>query len=148
MAVNTKSGVVLSVGQPEQITSKSKKTFTKRSLYLDCTPHDGITGERSQYENKILFEFMENKISLLDNIQVGQVVTVSFDLQGSEYTDQNGQTKHFIHVRPFGVEVRQTQQPAQQQYAPQGGYAPQPASQPQVQAQQFSSQQTDNDMPF
>ena len=137
MSVNTKSGVVLSVGQPQQIASKSGKTFTKRTLYMDCTPHDGITGERSQYENKLLFEFMENKTSLLDNIKVGQVVTVSFDLQGTEVTGQDGQPKHFIHVRPFGIEVRQ-------QYAPQGSYAPQPAPQ----AQQFPPQQVDSDMPF
>jgi len=147
MAVNTKSGVVLAVGQPQQIESqRSGKTFTKRSLYLDCTPHDGITGERSQYENKLLFEFMENKTSLLDNIKPGQVVTVSFDLQGTEITGQDGQVKHFIHVRPFGVEIRQMQQPQ----APQQQYAPQPAPQyqPQPQAQQFPPQQADSDMPF
>jgi hypothetical protein len=147
MAVNTKSGVVLAVGQPQQIASKSGKTYTKRTLYLDCTPHDGITGERSQYENKLLFEFMESKTALLDNIKSGQVVTVSFDLQGSEITGQDGQVKHFIHVRPFGIQVRQAQQP-QQQFAPQGGYTPQPAPQYQPQAQQFPPQQTDNDMPF
>ena len=135
MAVNTKTGVVLAVGQPQQIASKSGKTFTKRTLYLDCTPHDGITGERSQYENKLLFEFMESKTALLDNIKPGQVVTVSFDLQGTEITDQTGQTKNYIHVRPFGIEVRQVQQ------APQ----PQPTSQPQPASQ---TQQTDNDMPF
>ena len=145
MAVNTKSGVVLAVGQPQQIESKSGKTYTKRTLYLDCTTFDPYTGQRSQYENKLLFEFMENKTSLLDNIKVGQVVTVSFDLQGTEITDQTGQTKHFIHVRPFGIEVRQVQQPqAPQQPAPQGGYVPQPAPQ----AQQFPPQQVDSDMPF
>lgn len=129
MAVNTKSGVVLAVGQPQQITSKSGKTFAKRTLYLDCTTFDPYTGQRSQYENKLLFEFMESKTALLDNIKPGQVVTVSFDLQGTEITDQTGQTKNYIHVRPFGIEVRQVQQ------APQ----PQPTSQP---------QETDNDMPF
>lgn len=146
MAVNTKSGVVLAVGQPQQLTSKGGKTFTKRSLYVDCTTFDPYTGQRSPYENKILFDFMEGKTSLLDNVQVGQVVTVSFDLQGLEITEQDGRKKYFTHVRPYNIEVRQMQQPAQQQYAPQGGYAPQPASQPQ--AQQFSPQQTDNDMPF
>lgn len=145
MAVNTKSGVVLAVGQPLQIASKSGKTFTKRSLYLDCTTFDPYTGQRSQYENKLLFEFMENKISLLDNIKVGQVVTVSFDLQGTEITDQTGQTKHFIHVRPFGIEVRQVQQPQ----VPQQQYAPQPTPQyPPQQAQQFPQQQTNDNMPF
>lgn len=141
MAANTKSGVVLAVGQPEQLTSKSGKTFMKRSLYLDCTPHDGITGERSQYENKILFEFMENKTSLLDNIKVGQVVTISFDLQGYEYTDQNGQTKYFIHVRPFGIEARQhVRQSPQPEYPPQN-YHPQAP-------QQAVPHPQNNDMPF
>ena len=135
MAVNTKSGVVLAVGQPQQIASKSGKTFTKRTLYLDCTTFDPYTGQRSQYENKLLFEFMESKTALLDNIKPGQVVTVSFDLQGTEITDQTGQTKNYIHVRPFGIEVRQVQQAPQ----PQPTSQPHPASQP---------QQTDNDMPF
>ncbi|MBB1529217.1 MAG: DUF3127 domain-containing protein [Prevotella sp.] len=139
MAVNTKSGVVLAVGQPQQLTSKGGKVFTKRSLYLDCTPHDGITGERSQYENKILFDFMESKTSLLDNIQVGQVVTVSFDLQGSEITEQDGQVKYFTHVRPFKVEVRQAQQPQVPQQSP-----PQQAV---LQQAPYLPQQ-DNDMPF
>ena len=144
MAVNTKSGVVLAVGQPQQIASKSGKTFTKRTLYLDCTPHDGITGERSQYENKLLFEFMESKTALLDNIKPGQVVTVSFDLQGTEIIDQAGQTKHYIHVRPFGIEVRQMQQPQTSQQL-----ASQPASQyPPQQAQQFPPQYTNDDAPF
>ena len=135
MAVNTKSGVVLAVGQPQQIASKSGKTFTKRTLYMDCTTFDPYTGQRSQYENKLLFEFMESKTALLDNIKPGQVVTVSFDLQGTEITDQTGQTKNYIHVRPFGIEVRQVQQAPQ----PQSTSQPHPASQP---------QQTDNDMPF
>lgn len=146
MAVNTKSGVVLAVGQPQQIVSKSGKAFTKRTLYLDCTTFDPYTGQRSQYENKLLFEFMESKTSLLDNIKVGQVVTVSFDLQGSEITGQDGQVKHFIHVRPFGIEVRQMHQ-AQQQFSPQGGCTPQPAPQYQPQAQQFPPQQFPNDEP-
>lgn len=150
MAVNTKSGIVLEVGQPEQITSKNGKTYTKRALYIDCTPHDYLTGERSQYENKIQFEFMESKTSLLDNIIPGQVVTVSFDLQGTEMTGQDGQVKRFVHVRPFGIEVRQPVQQAPQQYAPQ----PTQQYQPQPQEQQFQPQTDEsgepmkNDLPF
>lgn len=144
--VNTKSGIVLAVGQPQQITSKGGKVFTKRSLYLDCTPHDGITGERSQYENKIMFDFMESKMSLLDNIQVGQVVTVSFDLQGSELTEQDGQVKYFVHVRPFKVEVRQTQQQVPQQV--QGSYPPQVPQQGGYPQQQGSYPPQNDEPPF
>ena len=119
---NTKSGVVLAVGQPQQLQSKEGKVFSKRSLYVDCTTFDPYTGQRSQYENKILFDFMESKTSLLDNIQVGQVVTVYFDLQGTEVTEQDGRKKFYTHVRPYKIDVRQVQpsnqQPQQPTYQP------------------------------
>ena len=126
---NSKSGIVLAVGQPQQLKSKDGKVFNKRSLYVDCTTFDPYTGQRSQYENKILFDFMESKISLLDNIQVGQVVTVYFDLQGTELTEQYGRKRFFTHVRPYKVDVRQVQpsnQQSQQQYQqpPQTTYQP------------------------
>ena len=138
---NTKSGVVLAVGQPQQLKSKEGKVFNKRSLYVDCTTFDPFTGQRSQYENKILFDFMESKMSLLDNIQVGQVVTVSFDLQGSEITEPNGQVKYFVHVRPYKIDVRQVQQPNNQPQPPQPQYQQptQPAYQP---------PQVEDDTPF
>lgn len=135
---NTKSGVVLAVGQPQQIQSKGNKVFTKRSLYVDCTTFDPYTGQRSQYENKILFDFMESKTSLFDNIQVGQVVTVYFDLQGTEVTEQDGRKKFYTHVRPYKIDVRQVQpsnqQPQQQYRQPQ-----QPTYQP---------PQVEDDTPF
>ena len=115
MAANTKTGVVLTVGQPQQIQSKSGKTYTKRALFIDATTFDPYTGQRSQFENKLLFEFMEKRASALDNVHVGDVVTVSFDIQGSEYKDQTGQTRYSINVRPYDVEVR----PKPQQYATQ-----------------------------
>ena len=111
---NTKSGVVLAVGQPQQLQSKGGKAFTKRSLYVDCTTFDPYTGQRSQYENKILFDFIDSKVSLIDNIQVGQVVTVYFDLQGTEVTEQDGRKKFYTHVRPYKIDVREVQ-PANQQ---------------------------------
>ena len=116
---NSKSGVVLAVGQPQQLKSKEGKVFTKRSLYVDCTTFNPYTGQRSQYENKILFDFIDNKVSILDNIQAGQVVTVYFDLQGVELTEQDGRKIFFTHVRPYKVDIRQVQpsnQQPQQQY--------------------------------
>ena len=138
---NTKSGVVLAVGQPQQLKSKEGKVFNKRSLYVDCTTFDPYTGQRSQYENKILFDFMESKMSLLDNIQVGQVVTVSFDLQGSELKEQNGQVKYFVHVRPYKIDVRQVQQPNNQPQPPQPQY--QQPTQP-----TYQPPQVEDDTPF
>ena len=51
--------------------------FTKREMV--------VTVEDGKYPQDINLEFVQDKISLLDNLQVGQQVTVTFDLRGREY---------------------------------------------------------------
>lgn len=135
-------GRVFQIGNTEPIKSKDgSKTYYKRELVLDATRFDGMTGERG-FDNFPTFEFSGDKCAELDQFKVGEIVTVSFDLQGTKY-EKDGQTKFFTRVRGYKVERRQVQQPqAPQQPAPQGGYVPQPAP------QQFPPQQADSDMPF
>ncbi|WP_271270708.1 DUF3127 domain-containing protein [Aliamphritea hakodatensis] len=51
--------------------------FTKREMV--------VTVEEGKYPQDINLEFVQDKVSLLDNIQPGQQVTVSFDIRGREY---------------------------------------------------------------
>lgn len=139
--VNKQTGRVLAIGQTQSIALKDGKTILKRELLLDCTRFDPYTGERDAFENTPLFEFSGDKaVALLDNIQVGQVVSVSFDLQGTKY-EKDGQTKYFTRVRPYAIEdvKAKTQQQVTQQ----------PISQPASQhlAPQ-TTQQGDTDLPF
>ena len=97
----------------ETIVSKkdSTKSFLKRTIVLDCTRFDPYTGERG-FENFPSFEFSGDKCADLDNFKVGQVVILSFDLQGNKYTDSNGQEKYFTSIRGYKIEMKgQTQQP-------------------------------------
>ena len=41
--------------------------------------------EDGKYPQEINLEFVQDKISLLDNLQPGQEVTVTFDIRGREY---------------------------------------------------------------
>lgn len=94
----------------------------KREFLLDATTHDPYTGERSQYENIVPLEVSGDKCAELDAFRTGDVITVSFALQGREWTNQDGQTKRMVSIRCYKVEARkpaQKQQPAQP--------APQPA---------------------
>lgn len=134
-------GRIFQIGNTEPIKSKDgSKTYYKRELVLDATRCDSITGERG-FENFPSFEFSGDKCAELDQYKAGEIVTVSFDLQGTKY-EKDGQTRFFTRVRGYKIERRQVQQPQ----APQ-----QPISQAQpqpVQAQHFPPQQTDNDLPF
>jgi hypothetical protein len=68
-------------------------------------------------------EFTGEKCKDLDGYQVGQVVTVSFELQGSFYKDKDGIEKNITRPRAFKIEARKVQnqpsQPNQPQAAPQ-----------------------------
>jgi hypothetical protein len=51
--------------------------FTKREMV--------VIVEDGKYPQEINIEFVQDKTSLLDNLQVGQEVTVTFDIRGREY---------------------------------------------------------------
>lgn len=134
-------GRVFQIGNTESIKSKDgSKTYYKRELVLDATRFDGMTGERG-FDNFPSFEFSGDKCSELDQFNVGEIVTVTFDLQGTKY-EKDGQTRFFNRVRGYKIERRLVQQPQ----TPKHQYAPQ--YQPQPQAQQIPPQQADSDMPF
>ena len=51
--------------------------FTKREMV--------VIVEDGKYPQEINLEFVQDKVSLLDNLQPSQTVTVSFDIRGREY---------------------------------------------------------------
>lgn len=126
------------VGQTVQIQSKTGgNPFLKREFLLDATPHDMWTGERSGYENIVPLEVSGDKCAELDKFRVGDVITVSFVLQGREWTNQDGQVKRMVSVRCYKLEARKTvqQQQTVQQPTPQPTYqAPPQQFPPQVDA--------------
>ena len=119
---NTLTGKILAIGQTQSIPSKDgSKTFVKREIVIDMTRFDPYTGERG-FENTPSLEFFGDTCNELNNYRVGQIVTISFDVQGSKYTDRDNQTKIFTRLRPYKIEAKQvSHQPAQQmpQYPPQ-----------------------------
>ena len=111
MAKNQVIGRVIALSGITEIPSKDagKPAIKKRELYMDCTTYDPYTGERSQYENKPLLEFggdkLIEKLNAL-NLQAGDVVAVSFFIQGTPYKDQaSGKTKVFTAIRTTDIEV-------------------------------------------
>ena len=51
--------------------------FTKREMV--------VIVEDGKYPQEINLEFVQDKVSLLDTVEVGQEVTVTFDIRGREY---------------------------------------------------------------
>lgn len=111
--------------------------FQKRDLVITT---DG------QYPQDIIIQFAQGNCTLLDNLQVGQIVKIHFNLQGREWTSPQGEVKYFNTVVGWKIELIQTtnvanQQPIQQAPqqpvaqaapAPSPQRAPQQVQQPQI----------------
>ena len=103
--------------------------FQKRELII-------VTEE--QYPQTISFDFTQGNCELLNNYQVGQVVKITFDIRGREWTNPQGEVKYFNSLG----QVAPPPQPIQ---APQGGttFAPKaPAPAPQ------GTDLEEDDLPF
>jgi hypothetical protein len=116
--------------------------FQKRDLVITT---DG------QYPQDIIIQFTQGNCALLDNLQIGQIVKIHFNLQGREWTSPQGEVKYFNTVLGWKIELIQTtnvaQQTQQYQQAPQGYAPPQQAQayppqqgQPQYQQAQMFNQ--------
>ena len=104
---NQITGRITEIGQIVQIPSKNGGSpFTKREFILDATTYDPYTGERSEYENIIPLEFSGDKCAELDRFNQGDVVTVSFVLQGRSWTNQDGELKRMVSIRCYKIEAR------------------------------------------
>ena len=115
-------GRVFYIGDTNSIKSKDgSKTYYKRELVLDATRFDGLTGQRG-YDNYPSI-FSGDNCQLLNQLKIGDVVVVSFDLQGTKY-EKDGQTRFFTSIRGYKVEPKQVYQPAQPQPPVQQPYYP------------------------
>lgn len=97
--------------------------FTKREMV--------VIVEDGRYPQEINLEFVQDKVSLLDNLQVGQEVTVTFDIRGREY---NG--RYFNNLQGWKISF-----PTTDTNVAQDEYEPTPPSEP-------PSGFDDTDIPF
>ena len=108
--------------------------FQKRDLVITT---DG------QYPQDIIIQFAQGNCALLDNLRIGQIVKIHFNLQGREWISQQGDIKYFNTVVGWKIELIQTTNVAQQQQQyqqPPQGYPQQPQYAPPQQAQAYPPQ--------
>ena len=70
--------------------------FTKREMV--------VIVEDGKYPQEINIEFVQDKAALLDSLEPGQEVTVTFDIRGREY---NG--RYFNNLQGWKIEAAQMQ---------------------------------------
>lgn len=109
---NQISGKVLIIDDVITIPTRSGNTFTKRQIVLDASHYDPMTGQK--YENYPAFDFVGNRVNELDNFKVGDLVTISFALNGRPF-DKDGKTTYFTSVNGYKIEPYQRPNGSSQQ---------------------------------
>lgn len=105
------NGIIQHIGNTESIPYQDK-VFKKRELVLDCSYRNQFTGqiERANYPK---FEFTGNHADDLDGFNMGDIVTVSFSLNGSR-SEKDGQVRYFTNVQGYKIEKYQSRYNQQQ----------------------------------
>jgi hypothetical protein len=89
-------GVVKVIRPTQQVSEK----FSKREFVV-------TDSSEPQYPQDIMFEFTQDKTSLLDNVMEGQEVEVSFNLRGREWKSPQGETKFFNTINAFKIDTNE-----------------------------------------
>lgn len=85
-------------------TVQVSEKFSKREFVL--------TENTSQYPQDILFQAVQDRCTLLDSMQVGDQVEVSFNLRGREWTSPQGEVKYFNSLDAWRIEKATQGMPA------------------------------------
>ena len=124
------TGTVKLVNDTVQVTEK----FAKREFV--------VTDTSSMYPQDIMFQAVQDKCSMLDGIQQGDQVEVSFNLRGREWTSPQGEVKYFNTLDAWRIEKAG-------QGMPQGGPSPMDlAAAPASNEGSASSDDEGDDLPF
>lgn len=141
---NQISGKVLIIEDEVTIPTRSGNTFTKRQIVLDASHYDPMTGQK--FENYPAFDFVGNRVNELDNFKVGDLVTISFALNGRPF-EKDGKTTYFTSVNGYKIEPYQRQNNGYQQTNGTQANTPTSASPQHAQSVQNSSQQNEPFLP-
>ena len=56
-----------------------------------------------QYPQTLLIEFVQDKCNLLNDLKIGEEISVSINLRGREWINKDGQTKYFNSIQGWKI---------------------------------------------
>lgn len=87
-------GKIIEIFEMQQV----KDSFKKREFVVEYA-------ENAQYPEYIKFELIQDKCSLVDNLSIGTMVDVSFNLRGRSWVNQQGVKQYFNSLQAWRVSV-------------------------------------------
>lgn len=80
-------------------TANITETFRKREFVVEYS-------ENPSYPEYIKFELTQDKCDILNNFNIGDEVTISFNLKGRKWTDPQGTVKYFNSLQAWRLDEK------------------------------------------
>jgi translation initiation factor IF-3 len=90
----TISGAVYHIGQIEQVSEK----FKKREFVIQTTDE--------KFPQLISLQMTQDKVDLLNNLNIGDQIECNINLRGREWTDRNGVKKFFNTIEAWSIQLK------------------------------------------
>jgi hypothetical protein len=87
-----------------ELTGTVKVIFDEKAIKASFRKREMVLTTQDRYPQQILIEFTQDKIGLLDSVNVGDEVKVSINIRGREWTSPRGDVKYFVSVQGWKVE--------------------------------------------
>lgn len=87
-----------------EIKGKIKKIFETQTFQSGFQKKEMVITTSEQYPQDILIEFYQDKIALLDPLNVGDDVKVSINIRGREWINPEGVAKYFNSINGWRIE--------------------------------------------
>jgi len=82
-----------------KISGKLKLLFEAQSWDSGFSKREFVITTQEQYPQDVKFECIKDKISMLDGLNPGDELTVSFNVRGNEYND-----RYFVNLQAWKIE--------------------------------------------
>ncbi len=92
-------------------TQPISDSFQKREFVVEFS-------ENPQYPEFLKFELIQNNCTQLDPFNIGDEISVSFNLKGRKWTDPQGNVKYFNSLQAWRLEKAGSELPQQTQEEP------------------------------
>jgi hypothetical protein len=110
-------------------TQPISDSFQKREFVVEFS-------ENPQYPEFLKFELIQNNCTQLDPFNVGDEISISFNLKGRKWTDPQGNVKYFNSLQAWRLEKAGNEQPQP------------PQQEPNTDWMTDSGESSDDDLPF
>lgn len=96
-----------------EISGKVKAVLDQQTFGSGFTKREVVITTPEQYPQHLIVEFVQDKVSLLSDLAIGDEITIGINLRGREWQAPDGTIKYFNSIQGWRLDKKGLEQDAQ-----------------------------------